>query len=107
MPSLSHRTLRDDNLTRIHNLADRLELFGPLAVRHNTWGLFGDRARIELDDDTTLRLRLFWKRSHPLAALTSIWWKETVGWVVVARTTAGDQLWSYAWYMTITPPRDG
>lgn len=88
---------------RIEHLSAWLHRNGSLAVRHSTPGFSGDRTLLHLDDGTVLKLRLYWPRREPIAALCSIRWAASVGWVVQARSTAGDDLTLYAWRAVVEP----
>ncbi len=68
-----------------------------MAVRDSHPGWFGDRWTIWLDDDTLLRLKLFWTVNDHLAALTRVWWNDYVGWMVRGRNTAGEVITLAAW----------
>jgi len=94
---------RIDHRLRLETLAERLRTRGPLAVRQSTRGLFGDRHLLWLDDGSLLRLKLFWARPEVLAAVLSVHFKSSVGWVVWARSTAGDKVLLAAWSARITP----
>jgi len=94
---------RIDHRLRLEALAERLRTSGPLAVRHSTRGFFGDRHLLWLDDGSLLRLKLFWARPEVLAAVLSVRFKSSVGWVVWARSTAGDRVPLAAWSARITP----
>ena len=54
----------------------RLSEHGPLAVRDTVVRRHGDRIALFLDDDSVLRLKLFWPRRQIVAALTSIRWSR-------------------------------
>jgi len=91
------------NQLRIDRLAQRLRERGPLAVRETLVRRHGDRVSLFLDDDSVLKLKLFWPRRQIVAALTSIRWSRRIGWIVGVRTTAGDEIVEYAWLATLTP----
>ena len=59
--------------------------------------------RITLDDDSVLRLKLFWPRRQIVAALKSIRFSSRIGWIVTVRTTAGDDVVEYVWLATLRP----
>ncbi|MEZ5256448.1 MAG: hypothetical protein R2705_06040 [Ilumatobacteraceae bacterium] len=73
---------------RMNKLGRTLDERGPMAIRHNSWGVFGDRARLELDDGTLLRMWLLSPRDGALAALVHLVWNDAIGWIVQARGAA-------------------
>ncbi len=87
---------------RLEHLGDQLR-DGPgrsgvgLAVQHSHNGFSGDRMTLHLDDGQILKLSLLWPRRHAIAALVSVRWSQHVGWVLEARTAAGDAVMLYAW----------
>jgi hypothetical protein len=88
---------------RLERLSARLAASGPLAVAHNTWGMFGDRIRLFLDDGSLMVLKLFWPRPVAAAALTSVRFDRRTGWVVTARAASGDRLIYVAWLARLFP----
>ena len=86
------------NQLRLDQLARRLREHGPLAVRRH-----GDRVALFLEDDSMLRLKLFWPRRQIVAALMSIRWSRRIGWIIGVRTTAGEEILEYAWLATPKP----
>ena len=86
---------------RMERLGRALERFGPLAVRHSTCGFCGDRLSIWLDDDSVLKMKLYWPRRCALSALTSARWHGRIGWVVGARTAGGAPVDLYGWYAKV------
>jgi hypothetical protein len=91
------------NQLRLERLAAWLRERGPLAVRDTVVRRHGDRVALYLDDDSVLRLKMFWPRPQIVAALMSVRWARRIGWVVVVRTTAGEEIVDYAWLATLTP----
>jgi len=91
------------NQLRLDRLAQRLREHGPLAVRDTVVRRHGDRITLFLDDDSVLRLKLFWPRRQIVAALKSIRFSSRIGWIVTVRTTAGDDVVEYAWLATLRP----
>jgi hypothetical protein len=91
------------NEIRLERLAAKLKARGPLAVRDTIVRRNGDRVWLYLDDDSVLRLRMFWPRRQIVAALLSVRWSNRIGWVVVVRTTAGEEVTDYAWLATLRP----
>jgi hypothetical protein len=89
------------DMVRTQRLDEQLRLLGPLAIRSNTWARGGNLARIALDDGTLLRLWLFWKSDRTLAAIERAFYDDEVGWVVVARCTAGDRLKLFAYKVRV------
>ena len=98
LSSISHEV-------RLDLLGERLRERGPLAVRHSTSGRFRNRATIELDDDTVLHLSLFWAVRTPVAAVESVRYDPKVGWIVRARSTAGDPVVLFAWLVRVSNGR--
>jgi hypothetical protein len=90
------------NELRIERLRARLAE-GALAVRDTIVRAGGRRVELQLDDGSTLSLRLFWPRRQTVAALSSVRWDDQVGWVVVVRTSGGERVIDYAWLATLTP----
>lgn len=88
---------------RLELLDERLRERRSLAVAHNTWGWFGDRLRLWLDDGSLLQLKLFWAVPGPLAAVLSVRFDRRVGWLVTARTTSGDRVLLCAWFARLFP----
>jgi len=86
---------------RLDRLSVRLEERGPLAVRQSDVRRDGRRIRLELDDGSTLRLRLFYPRREAVAALLDVRWDDRIGWVVTVRTTRGERRTDYAWLATV------
>jgi hypothetical protein len=89
---------------RLDRLAVRLEERGPLAVRESTIRRGGTRLQLELDDGSTLWLRLFYPRRQAVAALIGVRWEEQIGWIVTVRTTSGERRDDYAWLAELDPP---
>lgn len=94
-----------------HEYLDRLGrqlIDRPLAVRSTIYYHEGQRVILELDDDSTVELRLYWPRDAAAAALLSVRFDDHVGWILDARTTAGEEMRYYAWHATVpippTPP---
>ena len=104
------------NQLRLDRLAQRLREHGPLAVRDTVSGAaehvdrrgarrhgrtgrcrspivrrHGDRYAF-LDDDSVLRLKLFWPRRQIVAALKSIRCSSRIGWIVTVRPTRSSVL---------------
>jgi hypothetical protein len=88
---------------RLERLSARLVRSGPLAVAHTTWGVFGDRIRLFLDDGSLMTLKLFWPRPIVAAALVSVRFDHRIGWVVGARAASGDRLIYFAWLARLFP----
>jgi hypothetical protein len=88
---------------RLERLSARLAASGPLAVAHNTWGMFGDRIRLFLDDGSLMALKLFWPRPVAAAALVSVRFDHRIGWVVDARAASGERLVYFAWLARLFP----
>ena len=86
-----------DTARRLRMIGDRLRRSGSIAVRESYAGFFGDRWTIWLDDDTLLRLKLFWTVKDNLAAVTDVWWNDYVGWMVRGRNNGGDVITLAAW----------
>jgi hypothetical protein len=82
---------------RMENLGRELDRGPPIAVSHSTCGFCGDRFKLWLDDGTVLKLKLLWPHRCALAAICQIRWAKTVGWIVAARTTAGEPVVIYCW----------
>ena len=91
------------DMVRMQHLDGQLRLLGPAAIRSNTWAKGGNLARITLDDGTLVRLWLFWKSDRTLAAIERAFYDDEVGWVVVARTTAGERLQLFAYKVRVDP----
>jgi hypothetical protein len=87
---------------RIADLRERLAA-GEVTVRRTTRRRAGSRVGLELDDSSTLALRLFWPRRDVVTALVSLRYDDRVGWIAVARTAIGAEVILYAWLATITP----
>lgn len=92
-----------DNRLRLQALGRRLDEFGPLAVRHSTSGFFDDRPSIWLDDDSLLRMKLFWPQPAVLAAAVSLHFKDSIGWILWARNTNGERVVLAGWLARIGP----
>jgi hypothetical protein len=88
---------------RLTNLGRRLLARRSIAVRHNTCGFSGDRWRLELDDGSVLRLKLYWPVRRAVAALLDLTWVEGEGWRAVVRSTDGDRVLVRAFAATLTP----
>jgi hypothetical protein len=82
---------------RLRRIGEHLRRSGSIAVRESHAGFFGDRWTIWLDDDTLLKLKLFWTVKDNLAAVTDVWWNDYVGWMVRGRNTGGDVITLAAW----------
>jgi hypothetical protein len=87
---------------RLESLGERLRHHPPIAIRDSSCGFAGDRWRIELDDGTVLRLKLYWPHRVRVAALCSLFWFEGEGWRLVVRTTEGKKLLLRAFRATLT-----
>ena len=77
---------------RLSDLGRRLTQRRSIAVRHNTCGFAGDRWRVELDDGSVLRLKLYWPVRAAIASLLSLTWVDGEGWRAVVGTTGGDRV---------------
>lgn len=86
---------------RLGRLGERLARGRPLAVRDSTCGFTGDRWRLELDDGSVLRLKLFWPRHVAVCRLWSLRWADGDGWRVVVTTAAGELLQLRAFHATL------
>lgn len=93
------------NELRVRRLGDQLSANGPLAIRHTRPGFSRDRVTVALDDDTTLKLKLFWPLTVTLASLISVAWEADIGWVVGAKSTRGERVNLYAWSAQLIPSR--
>ncbi len=93
------------NELRVRRLGDQLSANGPLAIRHTRPGFSRDRVTVALDDDTTLKLKLFWPLTVTLASLISVAWEADIGWVVGAKSTRGERVNLYAWSAQLIPAR--
>jgi hypothetical protein len=102
---LQHELDRLVQEVRIGDLRQRLAT-GEVSVWRTTYRRSGGRVQLELDDTTTLDLRLFWARRDTVAALTSMRFDERVGWIVVGHTTGRSDVTFYAWSATVTPSTD-
>lgn len=91
------------NLLRIQHLAERL-VRGPLAVQESARGFCGDRFTLVLDSGERLRLKLLWPRHVTVAALCSIRWDDSSGWIVIVRSTAGEGVVMYCYEAALQPP---
>ncbi len=92
------------NLLRLERLAERLR-HGPLAVQESMAGFCGDRFTLWLDSGERLRLKLLWPRHITVAALCSIRWDDSSGWIVIVRTSAGEGVVLYCYVATLEPIR--
>jgi hypothetical protein len=90
---------------RIEALGQHVAEHGPLAVRDSRSGCFHDRHRMWLDDGSVLELKLFWPRRVVVAALVSVRFKDSVGWIVRVRSTAGEPVHLAAWLARLYPER--
>ena len=72
------------------------------AVRESRCGFCGDRLSILLDNGAMVKMKLLWPRRERLAALISLRWRKGVGWVLRARSTAGDVITCYGWTATVS-----
>jgi hypothetical protein len=86
-----------DAALRLRTIAEQLKRSSSIAVRDSHAGVFGDRWTIWLDDNTLLKLKLFWVVKDNLAAVTHVWWNDYVGWMVRGRNTGGDVITLAAW----------
>lgn len=87
---------------RLTSLGQRLIERRSIAVRHNACGFAGDRWRLELDDGSVLRMKLYWPVRKAVAALLSLTWIEGEGWRAVVRSTDGDRILLRAFSATLT-----
>ena len=87
---------------RIDDLRRRLAT-AEVGVRDTAYRRSGGRVRFELDDGSTLALRLFWPRRGAVDSIVSMVYDERIGWIVDARTVAGGTMTLYAWLATVTP----
>lgn len=92
---------------RLEHLGEQAATCRGVAVQHSSSGCFGDRMRLHLDDGRVVRLHLYWPRHQPVAAILGVRWTEWAGWMVTARTTAGDRLPIYAWRAQVLLPGRG
>ena len=83
----------------LEELARRITTTGPIAVRHTRYTPISGRVCFELSDDSTLKLRLFWRRRGQVDRLDSIRFDDRIGWIVVAQS-GGSRLVFYAWLAT-------
>ena len=88
---------------RLTNLGRQLCGRPSIAVRSNSCGFAGDRWRLELDDGSVLRMKLYWPVRRAVAALLSLDWVEGEGWRAVVRATDGDRLLVRAFAASLTP----
>jgi hypothetical protein len=88
---------------RLERLAGSLDERQGLAVRHNTWGSFGDRVGLWLDDGSMMHLKLFFPQPGTVSSLLSIRFEQQVGWAIAARTAAGGVQTYYAWLARLFP----
>jgi hypothetical protein len=72
------------------------------AVRESRCGFCGDRLSILLDNGAMVKMKLLWPNRERLAALISLRWRNGVGWVLRARSTAGEAITYYGWTATVT-----
>jgi hypothetical protein len=85
---------------RLERLRSRLALSGPIAVRDTAVRRGGERLDLHLDDETILKLRLFWARREAVEAIESMRWDDRIGWVLVVHTAGGARRVDYAWLAT-------
>lgn len=85
------------NELRLERLGRQLRSGAPLAIRDSRCGFCGDRLTLWLDNGAVLRVKLFWPQRTPLAALASLQWNDSVGWVIGARTSSGTDVKCYGW----------
>lgn len=90
---------------RVRRLGAWLESHGALAIRYTRPGFGRDRLSIALDDNTVLKLKLFWPLAATLSALVSIRWEDGIGWAVVGQSTRGARVTMYAWMADLVPAR--
>jgi hypothetical protein len=90
---------------RLERLAAELRTKGPATVVSTSVRAGGERLRLRLAGEAVLRLRLYWPREEPVAALESLRWDERIGWVVVVRTAGGRRI-DYAWLAVLDEPPD-
>ncbi len=81
---------------RLEELATRLS-FAPQSVLRTTYRSSRKRVRFDLDDGTSLELRLFWRRSCTAAVLEALEYDDRIGWILTVRTDTGDQVVFYSW----------
>lgn len=91
---------------RMEHLA-RVTRTDELAVRHSTLGFAGDRMTLHVDNGFVLRLSLLWPRWQHVAAICGIRWSDRLGWILTARTTAGERIQVCAWRAAVQLPRAG
>ena len=72
----------------LEELARRIATTGPIAVRHTRYTPISGRVCFELSDDSTLKLRLYWRRRGQVDRLDSIRCDDRIGWIASA-TCAG------------------
>jgi hypothetical protein len=90
------------NQLRLERLGRQLLSGTPIAIRDSRCGLSGDRLTLWLDNGAVLRMKLFWARRMPLATIGYLQWHDGVGWVMGARTTAGEQIKCYGWWASLS-----
>jgi hypothetical protein len=88
---------------RMERLAESLEPSRGLAVRYNTWGHFGDRVGLWLDDGSMMHLKLFAPQPGAVSSLLSIRFEQQVGWAVTARMACGGVRTYHAWLARLFP----
>jgi hypothetical protein len=81
---------------RLEELAARLSS-APQPVVRTTYRSSRKRVRFDLDDGTSLELRLFWRRRCTAAALEALEYDDRIGWIVTVRTDTGDHVVFYSW----------
>ena len=86
---------------RLTNLGRRLVERQSIPVRHNTCGFAGDRWRLDLDDGSVLRMKLYWPVRRAVAALLDLTWVDGEGWRAVVRSTDGDRVLLRAFSATL------
>jgi hypothetical protein len=80
----------------LEELAARLSS-APLSVIRTTYRSSRKRVRFDLDDGTSLELRLFWRRSCTAAALEALEYDDRIGWILTVRSDTGDHVVFYSW----------
>ena len=87
---------------RLTHLGQRLIGRTSIPVRHNACGFAGDRWRLELDDGSVLRLKLYWPVRRAVVALLSLVWIDGEGWRAVVRSSDGERVLLRAFSATLT-----
>ena len=87
---------------RLTHIGQRLIGRNSIPVRHNACGFAGDRWRLELDDGSVLRLKLYWPVRRAVVALLSLVWIDGEGWRAVVRSSDGERVLLRAFTATLT-----